>query len=263
MARAGIATDAVPAAPVPRPQYESQAGDPFENTGVWEADPAIPGSTPIIVLPTPPVAAAPVEAAPPEIVRTDSRTTELRVEEHWLPPVTPNPAVIPVVMEPATVLRETVHEVELRPARLMPEREVHTESTHTEATLERETVRTETLRPAPAPAESQALNPADIERSVLEKLMPALDAWFKSDSPAFVAEAAPALPMAPSRQQDNEAAASRATEAPQLVIGSIRVEVTSPAAATAPTFQRRPAGRVSPAISRPSPSRLGIGLGQI
>ncbi|MEP6714233.1 MAG: hypothetical protein ABJC09_01590 [Terriglobia bacterium] len=262
VARAGIANDAVPAAPVPRPQYDPQAGDPFENTAVWEAESATPQVVQTVVLPAPPVAEPRVETAPGQIMMTDLRTSEVRVEEHWLPSVETAPVVMPVTVEPAVALRETVREIEWRPAPQMPEREIRTEATLTEATLERETIRTETLRPAPAPLEP-ALNPGDIERSVLEKLMPALDAWFKSDAPAFSAEAAPALPMAPSRQHENEAVVSAATEAPQLVIGSIRVEVTAPPAAVAPSFPRRPVGRAAPAVSRPSPSRLGIGLGQI
>jgi hypothetical protein len=264
VARAGIANDAPTAGPVPRSNYERQAGDPFENIALWEANPATPSAAPVAAVPRPPVPPTAIEIQPGPTVVVDSRTTELHVEEHWLQPAPPQPTVRAAAPEPVANLREEiVHEIELQPQPQMFEREIRTESTRVEASLERETVRTETLRPARRPDEPTALNPGDIERSVLEKLMPALDAWFASGATPPTAETSPQTPLAPSRQRDSETASSAATEAPQLVIGSIRVEVTSPPAPMTAGIPPRRAARVSPRVSRQSPSRLGFGLGQM
>jgi hypothetical protein len=262
VARAGVGNDAAPAVPSPHLPFERQMGDPFENTAAWNSDPAQPGPVSVASFANPVVPQPPVEPAPRSPVIVE-RTTELRVEEHWAETASPLPIVRPTAVEPVSILKEEiVREIELQPHPAMPAREIHTESTRVENSLERETVRTETLQPAAAREEPAALSPGDIERGVLEKLMPALDEWFRSGVPA-PAEDTPQPPLVPSRQRDREIVAPPTAEASHLVIGSIRVEVTSPPAPVVANIPPRRAARSSPAAGRPSPSRLGFGLGQM
>jgi hypothetical protein len=132
----------------------------------------------------------------------------------------------------------------------------------TETVIERETIRDGAHLPGPA-AEAPELNVAGIEADVLARLMPALDAWYGSDtSSAPVTPASPAVPptISPLRR-DTEPATI--VQTPQLVIGSISVEVVATPAA-APAAAPRPRAIPAPAREPHSfPSRAGLGLGQI
>jgi hypothetical protein len=264
VARAGIANDAPPASPRPRAQYERDAADPFDSTAPWESAPA-----PVQAAAAPPqvapVVLAPLisrEPVPNTIV--DSKSTEIRIEKHRDPiqtPVPPERFASPP--EPPSLARsEIVHEIELRPQPEIVEREIRAESIRAEKIIERETIRAEAPKPTP-PAEPATINTADIERNVLGKLMPALDAWFASGAPDPPTESPHRFPLAPTLQRAAEPDATAATEIPQLVIGSIRVEVTAPPSPVPVHIPRPRSARPATQTSRPTPSRLGFGLGQM
>jgi hypothetical protein len=128
-----------------------------------------------------------------------------------------------------------------------------------ETVIERQTIREKLPSPV-SPAQSPELSLADIEADVLAKLMPALDAWYSSDTPPAAATPAAPPTIAPQRPATEPAAT---VQTAQLVIGSISVEVVA-APAAAPTPAPRP--RTIPGPARepdPFPSRLGFGLGQM
>jgi hypothetical protein len=202
------------------------------------------------------------EPTPTTII--DSTTTEIRVEEHWDPieaPVPPERFVTPP--EPLSSPRaEIIHEIELRPLPGIVESEINTESIRAEKIFEREIIRAEAPKPT-TPAEPVTINTADIERNVLGSLMPALNAWFAAGAPDPPTESPNLPPLAPTLQRAVEPDATADTEIPQLVIGSIRVEVTAPPSLTPVHIPRPRSARTATQTSRPMPSRLGFGLGQM
>jgi len=261
VARAGIAQGGPSAAPRPRAQFESDASDPFENIAAWNAEPVQTA-----IQPAKPMrretAADNTPVKPAVFPITESPSTEIRVEEHWTEAnATPSPALVATPEPPAPIVREFHQEIEARPQAAMLEREFHSETMRTEATIERETVRIETPRTAPA-LEAESLDAREVERNILGKLMPALDAWFHSDSPEPRA-AAPVQPaLVPPSPRAADAGLPAAAEAPQLMIGSIRVEVVPPPTPSVPAPRAR-ASRPAPRPARPITSKAGFGLGQM
>jgi hypothetical protein len=145
-----------------------------------------------------------------------------------------------------------------------PRQEVYENPDHpslisSETVIERQTIREKPLSQVPA-AQSPELNLAGIEADVLAKIMPALDAWYASDAPAIPTSPAGPSTIAPPRPETEP---PPIVQSPQLVIGSISVEVVAvptPPAAPAP----RPRTIRGPAREPdPFPSRLGFGLGQM
>jgi hypothetical protein len=204
--------------------------------------------------------AAPLKPPAPTVI--DARTTEIRVEEHWTEAsAPPHPAAPRAEVPPAMVREEVRREIEPRPEVRIEERELHTETVRAERAIERETIRVEAPQPS-ARLEAEAIDGGEIERHVLGKLMPALDAWFHSGRPKPRSEAPARPPLAPSRQQPAESVAP-AAEAPQLVIGSIRVEVVPPPAPVSAPAPRSREPHTAPRPARQMPSRAGFGLGQM
>ena len=254
VARAGVPAEA-PASPAPLSRYERELGDPFEETALWNPVAAAPPSPAPAVAPSrqdagpaaPPVQPPGVPVVPAVEVRHEESRPEGR------------PPGAPRVQPPAPTPEVVPSQIELRPQPDVFERPAQPAPVHFQTVIERETVREKVSAPIP-PAESPALNLADVEKDVLAKLMPALDAWFASNTPA--PPAAPPVPpsITPQRPKPERAAS---VQTPQLVIGSISVEVVSP---PAPAAVPAPHPRTIQSPSRQPdafPSRLGFGLGQM
>jgi hypothetical protein len=251
VARAGVPAEAL-ASPAPRSQYEREPGDPFEETALW--NPVAPPASPAPVAGPSQQDAGP--AAPP--VQPPGVTVVPAVEardEESQPPGALR------IQPPASTPDVVPNQIELHPQPDMFERPAQPAPVHSESVIERETVHEKVRVPIP-PAESPALNLADVEKDVLAKLMPTLDAWLASGTPAApAAPAAPAVPpsIVPQRPEPGRAVS---IQTPQLVIGSISVEVVSaPAPAAVPARRLRTIQSPSPQPDA-FPTRLGFGLGQ-
>jgi hypothetical protein len=251
VARVGVPAEA-PASPAQRSQYEHQPGDPFEETALWNPVAAASPS------PVPAVVPSRLDAGPAAPPAQLPGVPVVQAGHEESRPDTPRPETSRI-LPPET--REVVpSKIELLPQPDVFEPPAQPELVRSETVIERETVREKVSSPIP-PAESGApLNLPDVERDVLAKLMPALDAWFASNTAA--PPAAPVVPpsITPQRPEPERTAP---VQTPQLVIGSISVEVVSP-----PTPVRVPASRPR-TLQDPSrqtdpfPSRLGFGLGQM
>lgn len=265
VARAGIVNEPAPAmpasvAPAFRAQQEFEPGDPFE---IVESRGALrpPAPSPFVDAPALHTAQAlPSPDKPRHPEGPPERSEILR------PHITPA-AQDRVLTEPTRVFHETVHEIELRPPARIVEPERAPESVRGEHVAVPELLPATRLVPASGPP---AVGPEEIERNVLQKVMPALDAWFNAaahQSPApdqpSPGETSARLNLAPAQRSDSDFVTAAAESGPEIVIGSIRVDIT-PAAAAAPMPASRARAAMTPRPNvRRSPARLGFGLGQM
>jgi hypothetical protein len=263
VARAAVPHDTSAVTPRPLPLYDLAAGDPFENTAEWVPEAPSPAApAPLKGRPEAPVELSPLHAPARQII--DARTTEFRVEEHWFEkPAEPAIQAAPMPAEaPASIRQEIVHEKEVRIEPRTLEREFHAESVRAETVLQRETVRVEPTPPR-APAEPLTPGTDGLERNILGKLMPALDAWFLSRTPEAHPPEPVAAPLVAPPQRAVETQPPAAVDTPQVVIGSIRVEVVPPAASAPPPARRNRVTRHGPQPPRQAPSKAAFGLGQM
>jgi hypothetical protein len=268
-ARARMAAGESAAAPRARPQLDGDGADPFEATAHWSVDPTPPPADHTDA-PVRPAESAPLTPRVPAPTIIDARVTEVRMEGHRVE-ITPvaAPARPTAIELTPPVHDDSIQEITLQPpTREILEREFHTETVHAESATVRETVHSDAAPPARIP-DPEAVDDRAIEHNVLMKLMPALDAWFASNSGGqnspHVAPPA-ATPAVVPRARDADTNAPAASDGATLVIGSIHVEVAQ-AAVPAPPAPPTPAGprtaRVRSSASPSPPSRLRFGLGQI
>ena len=268
VARAGIPTQAAAVAPIPRAQFAHDAVDPFESTAHWSADAPARPIRENAQAPSPP-SAQPRPAAASAPVSFDSHTTEVHIHPRPQESVIPRAPLQQTLSEPAPLAHEkTAREIEIRPApRDILEREIRTESVREQTTIERGIPTGESHGSVISAPQNPMPKASDVERKVLAKLMPMLDAWFASDSaakpPVPQAGMLPGAPVIAPPQRDPQPTSPAATDGPSLVIGSIHVEVASPAGPPPAPPRRVRAARSSSGSSPQRPSRYRFGLGQI
>ena len=188
------------------------------------------------------------------------------------------PAMQPQTDAPAVLGQGLAAHADALPV-LLEAREVHTESIRVEAVNLPDRIdamsKEEGVEPETTPAKRvQPVDTSGIESGIFNRLMPMLDAWFTSEAAPNSADAPPQMqpmvpatePLMPPASEIHAQEPVSRVEVPQLVIGSIHVEVTRPAVAL-PGPVSRPAPRASARAARPSSvsstSRLSFGLGQM